>query len=378
MTVGHPENNSPAFGWVEGLKKMVKDGVKVLMAKFRQVVPEFEDLVKQGQYKKRSASFYPDGRLRHVGFLGAAPPAVKGLADLKFKDPEEAITFDFYDANMGVIAGLFRKLREWLIEKEGKETADAIIPDWDVEYIREEANKQETQTDAVPIFSAVKSGIGNGDTDKNEEGKMQFKEKIKNMLSFMGVDMTKVPDDAIPDSLPAGMEAGTFSEADIEAARKKAADAARAEERKKVEAEFAEKGRQERQEARECEISTWCDTLVEKVRIAPAWVKYGLPEILNYLAAIEDVIEFGETKEKATYYDRLKGLFETEIPKIVEFKEIATRDTDMGAGSAGEKLEQLTRKKMADNKDQNYTEAFSAVQREHPGLAVEYRQEISG
>ena len=35
-------------------------------------------------YEKRSASFYPDGRLRHVGFLGAAPPAVKGLAGIAF------------------------------------------------------------------------------------------------------------------------------------------------------------------------------------------------------------------------------------------------------------------------------------------------------
>ena len=206
---------------------------------------------------------------------------------------------------------------------------------------------------------------------------MQFKEKIKNMLSFMGVDMTKVPDDAIPDSLPAGMEAGTFSEADIEAARKKAADGARAEERKKVEAEFAEKGRKARQEARGKEISIWCDGLVAKGTLAPAWVKYGLPEVLNYLAANEDVIEFGETKEKASYYDRLKGLFENEIPKIVEFKEIATRDTDMGSGSAGEKLSQLMQKKMNDNKGMSYGDAFSAVQRENPAVASEYQQEIA-
>ena len=93
LTVGHPEDNSPAFGWVEGLKEAVKDGVKVLMAKFRQVAPDFEDLVKQGLFKKRSASFYPDGRLRHVGFLGAAPPAVKGLADMAFAEKGEFIAF---------------------------------------------------------------------------------------------------------------------------------------------------------------------------------------------------------------------------------------------------------------------------------------------
>ena len=93
LTVGHPEDNSPAYGWVEGIKAIVKDGAKVLMAKFRQVAPDFEDLVKQGLFKKRSASFYPDGRLRHVGFLGAAPPAVKGLADMAFAEKDESISF---------------------------------------------------------------------------------------------------------------------------------------------------------------------------------------------------------------------------------------------------------------------------------------------
>ena len=96
LTVGHPQDNSPAFGWVEGLKAIVKDGAKVLMAKFRQVAPEFENLVEQGLFKKRSASFYPDGRLRHVGFLGAAPPAVKGLQDMafvEFAEKEGSISF---------------------------------------------------------------------------------------------------------------------------------------------------------------------------------------------------------------------------------------------------------------------------------------------
>jgi hypothetical protein len=94
--IGHPKDNDPAYGWVEGVKTVVKDGVKVLLARFKQVVPEFEDMVKKGMFKKRSISVYPDGSLRHVGFLGAAPPAVKGLADLKFEDGE-AMSFEFSD-----------------------------------------------------------------------------------------------------------------------------------------------------------------------------------------------------------------------------------------------------------------------------------------
>ncbi len=95
LVVGHPKDNAPSFGWIEGLKASIKHGVKVLLARSKQVVPEFEDMVKRGLFKKRSASFYADGRLRHVGFLGATPPAVKGLADIKFKEGGSIMGFEF-------------------------------------------------------------------------------------------------------------------------------------------------------------------------------------------------------------------------------------------------------------------------------------------
>lgn len=82
VVIGHPADNGPAFGWVEGLKR---DGA-TLLAKLKDVVPEFADMVRKGLYKKRSIALYPDLTLRHLGFLGAQPPAVKGLADIKFKD----------------------------------------------------------------------------------------------------------------------------------------------------------------------------------------------------------------------------------------------------------------------------------------------------
>ncbi|OPY07248.1 MAG: hypothetical protein A4E68_01930 [Syntrophaceae bacterium PtaB.Bin095] len=93
VVIGHPVENAPAWGWVEGLKK---EG-DLLLAKFRQVQPEFADMVRKGLFKKRSAAFYPDGRLRHVGFLGAMPPAVKGLPDIGAFDEGESVTFEFAD-----------------------------------------------------------------------------------------------------------------------------------------------------------------------------------------------------------------------------------------------------------------------------------------
>jgi hypothetical protein len=82
VVLGHPEHDAPAYGWVEGVKREAN----VLLAKLKQVPPAFEQLVREGRFKKRSIAVYngPNGpSLRHIGFLGALPPEVKGLADVK-------------------------------------------------------------------------------------------------------------------------------------------------------------------------------------------------------------------------------------------------------------------------------------------------------
>jgi hypothetical protein len=84
-----PINGGPAYGWVESLKR---EG-DTLLAKFKQVAPGFIDAVKAGLFKKRSISVYPDGTLRHVAWLGAKPPAIKGLADFAFSDGGEVQTY---------------------------------------------------------------------------------------------------------------------------------------------------------------------------------------------------------------------------------------------------------------------------------------------
>jgi hypothetical protein len=83
--LGHPATDAPAMGWVSALRK---EG-RVLKAKFEQVQPELESQIVNGRFPNRSAAFYtdPQGKglvLRHVGFLGATPPTVKGLAPIRF------------------------------------------------------------------------------------------------------------------------------------------------------------------------------------------------------------------------------------------------------------------------------------------------------
>ncbi len=99
--IGHPKDNHPAYGWVKSLS--FDEGSGTLYADFAQVEPQFEQMLKDGRFKKRSASFYDANHpsnptpgkpyLRHVGFLGAQPPAVKGLKD--FKDDSDCAIYEF-------------------------------------------------------------------------------------------------------------------------------------------------------------------------------------------------------------------------------------------------------------------------------------------
>lgn len=112
IVVGHPKADAPAYGWVKSLG--VQNGV--LTADFAQVDEGFADLVKAGRYKKVSASFYPPTSpnnpkpgvwtLRHVGFLGAQPPAVKGLSPVSFAEGEVYVEFAEEPEEIGLLRRL--------------------------------------------------------------------------------------------------------------------------------------------------------------------------------------------------------------------------------------------------------------------------------
>ncbi|MCW3626282.1 peptidase, partial [Burkholderia cenocepacia] len=82
-----------------------------------------------------------------VGFLGAQPPALKGLRDVNFSDGNEGVV-EFSDWGQELNAGLWRSLREWLLTQFGRDTADQVIPDWQIESIREVARQDDAPTSA--------------------------------------------------------------------------------------------------------------------------------------------------------------------------------------------------------------------------------------
>jgi len=75
VVLGHPKTDEPAYAWVSELKR---EG-DILFAKLTKVDPEFALWVEKGLYRKISIALSDDLKLRHIGFLGAAAPAVKGL-----------------------------------------------------------------------------------------------------------------------------------------------------------------------------------------------------------------------------------------------------------------------------------------------------------
>ncbi len=94
IVIGHPKDDAPAYGWIHALKR---SGDRLLALPSR-LLPLFTEAVKNGLFKKRSVALNPDGSLRHVGFLGAASPAVKGLADPQFNDaPADAHIYEYQE-----------------------------------------------------------------------------------------------------------------------------------------------------------------------------------------------------------------------------------------------------------------------------------------
>lgn len=156
LVIGHPKTEDPAWGWVKSLSLSGAD----LLAEPEQLDPQFAELVGNGRFKKVSASFYlPDSPnnpkpgtlyLRHVGFLGAQPPSIKGLKQVSFGESEEGVV-EFADWGDITNASLWGRLRDFLIGQFGLDETDKVLPSWQVDSLREEAYREPVQ--AVPDFS---------------------------------------------------------------------------------------------------------------------------------------------------------------------------------------------------------------------------------
>ena len=292
LVVGHPKHDDPAYGWVQSLA--FADGA--LDAEPQQVDHAFAEMVDRGAFKKISASFYsPDSPsnpvpgvyyLRHVGFLGAQPPAVKGL-----RAPEFAEALGFTDAENGVVefsewddvdnASLWRSMREWIIGKFGRYEADKVIPGYQVKSLEQGAQDELKQAQAE---SAV------------------------------------APAPAFIESQPQG---DTMSDADK---ARLAALENQNDELKKSHAAFAEAEKKHKRDAAHAEHIAFADGLIGEGKLLPV-NKDVTVATLDFMSAQDESIEFGEGVAKQPLINAYKASLQAN-PKLVEFGEIAAASGD--------------------------------------------------
>lgn len=292
IVVGHPKADAPAYGWV---KSLAFD--RTLDAEPTQVDAQFAAMVNAGRFKKISASFYlPDAPenpkpgafyLRHVGFLGAQAPAVKGLKSASFAASEKGIV-EFGDWSDQTNASLWRRMRDWIISQVGLEKADAILPDYQITSLEQSA----MQPDAVDDGDGLQAATAYAEHPTKEQV------------------MTE--------------------EQKAEALRLKT----QKEELDRKSIEFAEREKtlkaNEAAQARVAIVGT-VDGLIKAGKILPAQ-KDGLVAFMAALPA-GGVVEFGEGDKKVSQPAGVwLAKFLSDLPKVVEFKEL-------GAGDGSESAE---------------------------------------
>lgn len=188
VVVGHPNTNAPAFGWIMGFEY---DATKErLFATLGELDPDFSQAVQDGRYKKVSMSFFaPENSAnpqpgswhpKHVGFLGGAAPAVSGLKNVEFTISQaDAVTFEasFGERGFENTSRLFQGLREFFIEKFGREETDKVLPSWEIEWLAD--TKIEIEKPSHSFSVSPKPKITDPKPDKEKEPIVAGEDKKK-------------------------------------------------------------------------------------------------------------------------------------------------------------------------------------------------------
>lgn len=290
LVIGHPKTDDPAQGWAKALTA----GSKGLYAEPMKVAPEFAESVNTGRYGTISSKFYrptdPNNPvpgvwyLRHIGFLGAEPPSVKGMDEPEFSEDDdgcvcftEGVEFSGWADTQ--VAFLFRRMRDWWISKYGLEEADKVIPDYAVANLEDEARQERAEESGQlgPAFSDPPTTTQENDTVKPEEAaKLQAKnDQLQQQLTQLQAQARQ--------------------------------------------AELAK---------RHEDAVAFAESLTGKLKPEQRQVVVAT---LDHLASQETPVEFGEGESKKPLTEAFKGLF-SGLPDLVEFSELATK----GKAATGE------------------------------------------
>lgn len=399
IVIGHPKDNAPAYGWVEGLERKGS----VLYAKLKDLVPEFVDMMKKGLYKKRSISLYPDMTLRHIGFLGATPPAIKGLADIKFSD-KKAMTIEFSDEQRAMSneqrASFIDRITQKIKDVLGMELSYADPPQADPEKKAQAARSTKYSIAIKEGGSVTKPGEYASLDDSDFADPVNYRypideSHVKAALSYwgmpknreqysaeeVGIITKRILSAAKKNGIEVDEDKWNFSEKEEDMDKVQELET-KLRDREKEIADFSEKDKakdvelaklkkdlaDEKAKNRKTEFQTFCEGLEKEGKLTPAMK----PAVLDFMEILSGSQEFefaeGDKKAKKMPLEAFKT-FLTGLPKQVEFSEVATKKK---AGDVGSDIETKRKTAVSDymekNKDVSYKDAVLEVSKEHPEL----------
>ena len=156
IVIGHPKETSPAYGWGKDFK--VENGR--MYGLFRDVNTDFAEAVEKKSYPNRSISLGRNDKglyIKHVGFLGGAAPAIKGMAEIQFNEDASEQVFEFNQAQafstvgylLNNVGNLFRSMRDKMIASDGVEAADRFFSEWEINSLQTASERINSQLDST-------------------------------------------------------------------------------------------------------------------------------------------------------------------------------------------------------------------------------------
>lgn len=155
LVIGHPDTNAPAYGWVSGVRKTADLRLEI---QAENVNPEFAKAVAAKAFPNRSVRLEKTNQgwqLVHVGYLGAAPPALEGMPWQFAGNAEQAVTYEYHLATstQRTLLDMLGSLREWMIDKFSRQEADQVIPEYELNWQREQLAAQQANDDTNPLYT---------------------------------------------------------------------------------------------------------------------------------------------------------------------------------------------------------------------------------
>ena len=180
FVVGHPKDDLPVVGRLarEALKLIEEGDKKVIGFDHEDAQFSLDDLKrlkKEGVDKLSLKINMKDGPekqfIKHTGLVSAA--AVAALSEAQFEADEEPeydyaefsadeafAAFGTNEYRVPWIGGLFRRLRDWMIEKDGKETADNVLPSYEIDGLMDSPSYDKELRELEAAFGLPGEGSG--------------------------------------------------------------------------------------------------------------------------------------------------------------------------------------------------------------------------